>query len=202
MTVGNWVTGGGFSGRRPRHRDAGPLTSLDSPGNELFNNPRREESRVPSALGRPAAGFSSAAPLPPSQAGSGLGRTPPASAAGVCLSVPSGAGRGGGGGASPRSADPRPCVPGPGGKRRPQVSVGDPRPALSGLLSPLLPTHSSRFFTNAHHGTWNPRGVSGTCGPGTPTPYPTSYSMESLCQRPDQPRAVAAGTDQKVPTQP
>lgn len=33
LTVGNWVTGGGFSGRRPRHRDAGSLTSPDSPGN-------------------------------------------------------------------------------------------------------------------------------------------------------------------------
>nr|XP_033719635.1 serine/arginine repetitive matrix protein 3-like [Tursiops truncatus] len=52
---------------QPRHRDAGPLTSPDSPGNELFNNLRREESpRSPRLGGHQARPGSAGAPPSPS----------------------------------------------------------------------------------------------------------------------------------------
>ncbi|KAJ8786224.1 hypothetical protein J1605_006444 [Eschrichtius robustus] len=83
---------------QPRHRDAGPLTSPDSPGNELFNNLRREESpRSPRLGGHQARpGSAGAPPVTLSQAssgqrqggaGSGWG-PPPASASGCPFVCP------------------------------------------------------------------------------------------------------------------
>ncbi|KAF5913895.1 hypothetical protein HPG69_005114, partial [Diceros bicornis minor] len=109
---------------RPRHRDAGPLTSPDSPGNELFNNPRREESpRSPRLGGRPARPSSAGAPPSPSpKSALGSAKEARAPAGGLLL---------------PLRLAVRSSVRGPGAvAAKPRACFGSPEPSGSFSKTP------------------------------------------------------------------